>query len=128
VERRLEPMVLRLRNQTRGTILCGRATVARGIRGRSRGLLGHHQLGPDEGMLFEAALLPLMWMHTFFMGFPVDIVFLDRHSTVIKIHPALKPWRFSAIVFGARQALELSAGAAARAKTAAGDRIVLEEI
>ena len=75
-------------------------------------------------MLFEAEpFIPLMWMHTFFMRFPIDIVFLDRANVVVKIQPSLGPWRLSAIVLGARKAVELYAGAAANAQTEVGDII-----
>ena len=79
-------------------------------------------------MLFSAEPFGLMWMHTFFMTFPIDIVFLGRGNVVIKIQSRLKPWRLSAIVFGARMALELSAGGVARAKTAVGDVLSLQEV
>jgi uncharacterized membrane protein (UPF0127 family) len=80
-------------------------------------------------MIFEAeAFLPLMWMHTFFMTFPIDIVFLGRGNVVINIQSSLKPWRLSSIVFGAHKAIELCAGAAARAKTAVGDLISFGEV
>jgi uncharacterized membrane protein (UPF0127 family) len=79
-------------------------------------------------MLFEAEPLRLMWMHTFFMTFPIDIVFLGRGDVVIKIQSSLKPWRLSAIVFGAHKAIELAEGAAARAETKVGDSISLAEI
>lgn len=116
--------VLHVRNLTRGTVLCTRATLARSFRERRRGLLGRSQLGADEGMLFEAELfIPLMWMHTLAMAFPIDIVFLGRDNTVIKAQASLKPWRLSAMVFGAYKALELSAGCLVRTETAVGDRI-----
>jgi uncharacterized membrane protein (UPF0127 family) len=123
------PVVVCVRNQTRGTVLCPRAALARGFLDRRRGLLGRSQLGPDEGMLFEAGpFLPLMWMHTFFMTFPIDIVFLGRGDIVVKIQASLKPWRLSALVFGARKAIELCEGAAIRAKTAVGDFISLGKV
>jgi uncharacterized protein len=123
------PLVLRVNNQTRGTVLCARATVAQGFHGRTRGLMRHRALGLDEGMLFEAEpLIPLMWMHTFFMTFPIDIVFFDRTDVVMKVQTSLKPWRLSAIMFGARKAVELSAGAANRSRTVVGDVIALEKV
>jgi uncharacterized protein len=125
----IAPAVLCVRNQTRGTILCPRATLACSFRDRMRGLLGRRQLSPEEGMLIEAApLLPLMWMHTFLMTFPIDIVFLGRGNVVIKIQASLKPWRLSAIVFGAHKAIELSAGVAIGAKTVVGDFISLQKV
>jgi uncharacterized protein len=125
----ITPAVLCVRNQTRGTVLCPRAIVAHGWRGRARGLLGRSQLSHDEGMIFEAPpFFPLMWMHTFFMAFPIDIVFVGSGQVVLKIQASLKPWRLSAIVVGAYQAIELSVGAAIRAKTAVGDIISLRKL
>ena len=119
---------LRAINRTRGTVLCARLEDAGGLAGQSRGLLGRDSLAPDEGMLFEAGrLAPFMWMHMFFMRFAIDIVFLDRRGVVIKIDSALKPWRISSIVLGARRALELPAGTAGRTSTVAGDQIVFED-
>jgi uncharacterized protein len=79
-----------------------------------------------RGMLFDGeVLIPVMWIHTLFMRFPIDIVFLGRRDTVIKIQPSLKPWRLSAIVPGAYKALELSEGAVTRTGTAVGDLIAM---
>jgi uncharacterized membrane protein (UPF0127 family) len=92
-----------------------------------RGLLNRTALEDDEGLLFESSrMLPVMWMHTFFMRFAIDIVFLDRDGRIIKIDPLLKPWRFSTLVFGAAQALELAAGAARRSGATLNDKIVIE--
>lgn len=115
-------------NETRGAVLCQRLTAARSLFERSRGLLGR-RLDSGAGLLFETwAFAPFMWMHMFFMRFPIDIVFLDRRGRVIRINRNLKPWRLSSLVFGARRALELEAGAAARGQTAEGDLIRLERL
>jgi uncharacterized membrane protein (UPF0127 family) len=120
---------IRAINQTRGTTLCQVVEDAGGLGGQSRGLLGRDHLEPGHGMLFvRGRLEPFMWMHMFFMRFPIDIVFIDRNNAVIRISHALKPWRVSAVVFGASQALELEAGAAARSDTQIGDSIVLEPV
>jgi uncharacterized membrane protein (UPF0127 family) len=116
--------ILQAINSTRGTVLCARVEDAGGIAGQSRGLLGRDSLEHDEGMLFvRGRFEPFMLMHMFFMRFPIDIVFLDRDGRVIRINPGLRPWRLSSIVFGARKALELAAGAVDRSATQAGDLI-----
>ncbi len=121
--------ILRAVNRTRASVLCAQLEKARGLVGQSRGLLGRERLEPEEGMLFEAGRFePFMWMHMFFMRFPIDIVFLDRTGKVIKINRELKPWRISSLVLRARKALELSAGAAARSATAVGDQVDFETV
>jgi uncharacterized protein len=119
--------IVRAINRTRGTTLCEHLEDAGGVAGKSRGLLGRDHLEAGHGMLFERGRFePFMWMHMFFMRFPIDIVFLDSNDTIIRINHALKPWRVSAVVFGASRALELEAGAAIRSDTRVGDSIVLE--
>jgi uncharacterized protein len=122
--RTAQPTVMRAVNRTRATILCDRLETAGGLAGQSRGLLGRDGLAAGAGMLFQSSL-PLMWMHMMFMRFPIDIVFLNQENRVIRICHDLRPWRFSPIVFGARMALELAAGAASSSSAAIGDAIEL---
>ena len=121
--------MLRALNQSRGTVLCARLENAGGVAGQSKGLLGRDGLEPGAGMLFEnSRFTPMMWMHMFFMRFAIDIVFLGRGDKVIRISRQLRPWRVSAMVFGARRALELEAGAAEKSSTQVGDQITFEAI
>jgi uncharacterized protein len=110
-------------------VLCAWLENAGGLAGQGRGLLGRDGLEPGGGMLFEnGRFTPFMWMHMFFMRFAIDIVFLGRGNTVIKINRRLKPWRMSSVVFGARRALELNAGASDDSSTQVGDQILFEAI
>ena len=121
--------LIRALNQTRGTVLCERLEDAGGLGGQSRGLLGRDGLEPGSGMLFEnGRFTPMMWMHMFFMRFAIDIVFLGRGGKVVKVNRNLKPWRVSSMVFGARVALELQAGAAEASGTEPGDQIKFEPL
>ena len=121
--------LVRALNQTRGTVLCERLEDAGGLGGQSRGLLGRDGLEPGTGMLFEnGRFTPMMWMHMFFMRFAIDIVFLGRGGKVVKVNRNLKPWRVSSMVFGARLALELPAGAAEASGTEPGDQIKFEPL
>jgi uncharacterized membrane protein (UPF0127 family) len=123
----VEDGLVRAINRTRGTTLGRFIQDAGGRAGQSRGLLGRERLEPDHGMLFVSGRFePFMWMHMFLMRFAIDIVFLDRNDVVIRICHALKPWRISPVVFRARKAIELEAGAAIRSDTRIGDSIVFE--
>ena len=100
-----------------GTVVCERCALATGPFTRMRGLLGRSSLAPDEGMLFR----PTGSVHTFFMRFPIDVVFCDRELVVLDVVRELRPWR-AAARRGAKVIVELAAGAA---NVAAGDRLVL---
>ncbi|MGC1342867.1 MAG: DUF192 domain-containing protein [Candidatus Binataceae bacterium] len=118
---------LRATNSTRGTVVCEYLEDAGGLSGQSRGLLGRERLEPGHGLLFNnGRFTPFMWMHMFFMKFAIDIVFLGRGGRVLKISHTLRPWRVSAMVFGARRALEIEAGAAAASSTQVGDIVEVE--
>ena len=72
-----------------------------------RGLLGRSDLPQGEGVL----LRPAGSIHTFFMRFPIDVVFLNEEDVVVKVVHRLPPWR-AAGMKGARTVLELAAGEA----------------
>jgi len=63
-------------------------------------------------------------IHTFFMRFPLDVVFLDADFTVRKVVRGLRPWRLAAMP-GAAHVLELPAGRLAHVPVAEGDRLVV---
>jgi uncharacterized membrane protein (UPF0127 family) len=85
-----------------------------------RGLLGRSSLAPEEGIL----LRPAGSVHTAFMRFPIDVVFVDRDGEVLRVAEALPPWR-TASARGAKAVVELAAGAAAAAGLVAGQRLAL---
>lgn len=81
---------------------------ADGFFSRLAGLLALPRLQPGQGLL----LVPCASVHTAFMRYAIDVVFMDRAGVVQKIVPNLQPWRMAACA-GAHQTLELSAGQAA---------------
>jgi uncharacterized protein len=108
-------------NLTRGNALCV-GELADGPLKRMRGLIGRRGLPAGEGLL----LRPAPAIHTAFMGFPIDAVFLDRELRVLEIVARLSPWRVAS-KSGARCVLELSAGECARRGVEVGDRLELRE-
>jgi uncharacterized membrane protein (UPF0127 family) len=103
-----------------GLVVCDACGVASTFVTRLRGLLGRRGLAAGEGLLIR----PTNSIHTFFMRFPVDVVFLDRHGVVVKIVSNLRPWRIAAAA-RARDVVELRAGEASARGIRLGDRIAL---
>lgn len=87
------------------------------------GLLGKRALSPHEGL----HLVPCSAIHTFFMGFAIDAVFLDAEGRVVKLFPALPPWSWAQMA-GAHSVLELPAGRIQSSGTDVGDAIAFHQV
>jgi uncharacterized membrane protein (UPF0127 family) len=101
-----------------GSVVWSDCIVASTPVSRMRGLLGRRELAKGEALL----LRPCSSIHTCFMRFAIDVVFLDRDGCVVKVVDHLVPWRVSWCK-GAREAIEVAAGAAARAGIATGQQV-----
>lgn len=101
-----------------GRIVCERCGDASSPLARMKGLLGRRELPSGEGIL----LRPAGSIHTAFMRFPIDAVFLAADGTVLKVEHELPAWR-TAASRGAKAVLELPAGESARHGLDVGDRL-----
>jgi uncharacterized membrane protein (UPF0127 family) len=101
-----------------GQVVCEGCLVADSPWARMRGLLGRGGLESGEGLFLK----PAPSIHTFFMRFPIDVVFVGRDGEVLKVVPRLKPWR-TAAARGAKAVLELGANEADRRGIRAGTRL-----
>jgi uncharacterized protein len=110
-----------VRNLTRNTVLGDRIEIAETSAARRTGLLKHTGLAAGEGLW----IVPCASVHTFFMKFPIDLVYLDRHQRVRKVRHAVGPWKLSACL-SARTILELAPGTAQASGTKAGDQLTIE--
>ena len=87
-----------------------------------RGLLGRKALPSGEGILLK----PSGSIHTFFMRFPIDVVFLDRELRVVSVSEDVLPWKVRG-ARGAKAVMELAAGEASRRGLIEGQTLVLSE-
>ena len=86
-----------------------RCRTADGFVSRFLGLMGRRALPGGEGLL----LVPGGSIHTLFMRFPIDVVFVAADGAVLRVAPAVRPWRLARAPRGTRLTLELDAGSAA---------------
>jgi len=118
------PRVVRVDNLTRGTTVGDRIRVAGSSRDRTVGLLRTPEPKPGEGLWIERSPS----IHMFFMPYAIDAVFISKSHRVTKVVANLRPWRVVWWARGARDCLELRAGAAAESNTQAGDELRMVEI
>jgi uncharacterized membrane protein (UPF0127 family) len=109
---------LHVLNLNRGTVLATCLEVANTGPKRNKGLLGRKGLARGEGLW----IVPCESVHTFFMQFPIDLVYLDRNNRIRKVRSSVPPWRLS-VCLSAHSILELPSGTIRESQTQAGDML-----
>lgn len=112
-----------VRNQTRDTVLGDAVDIADSSEKRRVGLLKHEGLEPGQGLW----ITPCESVHTFFMKFPIDLIYIDKKRKVRKVRHAVPPWRLS-MCLTAHSILELPAGTAQQTGTLKGDVLNIEKL
>lgn len=115
-------MAITILNLTQGTVLGDAIEIADTSRARNKGLLGCSGLPPGGGLW----ITPCQSVHTFFMKFPLDLVYIDRHKRVKKVRRNVPAWRLSACLT-AHSILELPAGVIDHSRTHPGHQLSLSE-
>ncbi len=110
---------MKVLNTTKGTLLADKAIFAEILWKRLVGLLGRKGLGRGEALVIR----PCSGIHTFFMRFPIDAIFLDKASKVVKTIQDMRPFRLSGWVFGTREVIELPSGTISASHTEVDDVI-----
>lgn len=113
---------MRLLNKTKNTCLAQDVIMARTFFARAKGLLGRRQFKGPQAIVLK----PCSSIHTFFMRFPIDVIFIDRDNKVIGAISSIRPFRLSPIFFNSRFAIELPSGTLKSTSTQAGDTVLLE--
>jgi uncharacterized membrane protein (UPF0127 family) len=114
---------MKVTNLTRQVILASSVEVASSSYERRKGLLGRATLAPQEGLW----IVPCESVHTFFMKFSIDLIYLDRSLKVKKIRSNVPPWRLSACLT-AHSVIELAPGSIKTSQTSPGDQLGLTAI
>lgn len=112
-----------MRNRTRNTVLAESADMADTSAKRRTGLLKHERLNPGDGLW----IVPCESVHTFFMKFPIDLVYLDKKRKVRKVRHRVPAWRLS-VCLSAHSILELPAGTLEQTGTKVGDELTIEKL
>ncbi len=108
-----------LKNKIENIILFEKLFVANTLWTRGVGLLGRPSMTSDEAILITRCNS----IHTFFMKFSIDCIFLDKNMKVKSIRADIKPGRIILPVWGASSVVELAAGASSRCNIKVGDQL-----
>ncbi len=105
-----------------GRLVVARLEIARTLWEQSVGLMGRRGLHEDDGLL----ILRCNSIHTCFVKFKIDAVFLDAELRVVRVCPNLAPWRIAGPICGAKSTLELPAGTVRQKQITVGQRLLLK--
>jgi len=110
---------MQLVNLINQTVLADKIELANSFSKRLNGLIGRSGLNKGEALI----LFPCNAVHTFFMKFPIDVIFLDQEAVILEVVENLKPYRFSPIIVKAKYVIELPAGHITTTGTVKGHRL-----
>ncbi|MFC1512728.1 DUF192 domain-containing protein [bacterium] len=110
---------MRLVNKRNNITIAEKVYTADTLFSRLKGLLGTKSLHPDHVLIINNT----KQIHSFFMQFPIDVLFLDKNRTVIKIYKNFKPYRISTFLLNAKYVVELAQGALEKKDVSKGDTI-----
>lgn len=114
---------MKIINLTKNTVLAEEVEIAKTIWQRGKGLLGRKTFGQGKALV----LWPCDSIHTFFMQFTIDVIFVDKENKIIGVYKNLKPFRITRIYFKAKYAIELPAGTITATSTEIGNKIQFQE-
>ncbi len=96
---------MKLKN-SQGHLIAENIKLADSFFSRLIGLMFKEPLSEFDSLLIKKCNS----IHTFFMKYPIDVIFMNKNFKVIRIYRNIKPWRMTRIVFGATQVIEFEAG------------------
>jgi uncharacterized membrane protein (UPF0127 family) len=117
-------MLFKIINISRSTALADKTEIAQTIFTRAKGLLGRKGLENGQALIIKDCNS----IHTFFMRFPIDVVFVDRNDYVLRVVENIKPFRLSPVAWRASCTIELPVGVVKSSQTQKGDRLKIEPV
>ncbi len=110
---------MKIINITRQKLLAQDIETANTLLTRMKGLLGKPFLNPGQALI----ITPCNSIHTFFMRFAIDVLFINRNNVIVGLIGDLKPFRLSPVYFNSFFAVELPAGTIQATSTQLQDTI-----
>ncbi len=113
---------MQLLNKSTGQTLIPQLLLADTRATRNKGLLGRSDLAPTEALLIKRC----RWVHTFFMRFAIDLIYVNREMKVRKTVSNMRPYRLGLPVLSACDVIELKAGFLERHPVKIGDELYVD--
>src|SRR5262249_36812472 len=108
---------MKIYHRATGRCLSEQVVIANTFFKRLRGLMFRRRLSPDEALW----LRPCNGVHTFWMLFAIDVIFLDREMRIVKLVENMRPFRVTMPNLAAKSVIEMSAHKISQAELNVGD-------
>ncbi len=108
---------LQLENSIKGSVIVPKLAVAPSLWKRTVGLLGIPHLQSGEALLLQ----PCTGIHTWFMRYSIDVLFLDKRGKVLRTVENLRPFRIAGPLLRARTVVEMAPGTLKHVSVKPGD-------
>jgi uncharacterized membrane protein (UPF0127 family) len=110
---------MRIENLTRHSLIVSDAREARSFSDKLFGLMGKATLPPQCALI----IYDTNWIHTFWMRFALDLIYIDKQQRVVGLTTALPPNRIDKPFWSAKHVIELNAGLIQASQTQLGDQL-----
>ncbi|UMZ75029.1 putative ACR [Natranaerofaba carboxydovora] len=108
-------------NKNNKVLISSHIKVADTFFKRLKGLLGTKDLPSGKGLL----IIPCKQVHTFFMRYNLDLIFLDEYNTIVHMIEDIPPFRISPYIKESEKVLELKAGTIKQYNLMEGEKLVI---
>jgi hypothetical protein len=115
---------MQLIHQNSGQVVCPEIKLATSILQRFFGLMGKPALPTGQGLWLE----PCDSIHSCFMRFCFDAIFLSKEGEIVHLIQGMRPWRMSPILFKSNVVVELPQGSIEQAGLKIGDKLSLKKL
>ncbi|MBI3036453.1 DUF192 domain-containing protein [Candidatus Woesearchaeota archaeon] len=115
-----------VKNVTRNTIIAMRSKTADSVLSRSVGLM--FSKPTQSAMVLKFSAEAIIGLHTFFVFFPIDILFVDSRLRIVEMNGGMKPFTTYSPKKKAKYVIELPAGTIRKSKTRLGDEVAFLQV
>lgn len=113
---------MKIYNSTQNNLIADDVKVAKTFLTRTFGLIPRKSISKDEGLIIK----PCCSIHTFFMKFAIDVLFINGKNEIVALYENVKPWRILPIHLSSGYVIELAAGNVYAKNIQKGDIIGME--
>jgi len=110
-----------LRDRTSNKVISQNVIVANSFFKRLKGLMFTKELPPESAVF----IYPCSSIHTCFMNYNIDVLYLDKNNIILAIDEDMEPWRFGKIIKGSVSVIEIPIGTVARKQIKIGQALEL---